>query len=317
MCRRVSFFLCCLLTAGVTAQAGTFTIVDLPATGTDGAIGISGGKTYTHTFDFGSNAPVTINGVVFERGPTASLTATYTGTSRQGYGYTFSDTRATTNLPVHAGNDPSSQADGSSAELLRDMIYQGTPNPGDGMVFTLSNLVPGTTYSTRFYYRSWTAPSDASRVFNLSADGEANGAFADTLSFWEDAGGSHYLDYTFTADDTDVTFRFMATVYNYGVHIYGFTNEVIRVAGCATFPDPADKAPDVFRDTLLTWGAGAFAATHDVYFGTTLADVEGASRANPGTVLVSRDHGFQLRSKDLARKYDQWHRSDRRPALDE
>jgi len=287
MCRRISIILCCLLTAGVTAQAGTFTIVDLPAVGTDGAIDISGSKTYTHAFDFGTKAPVTINGVIFERGPTASLTAAYTRTSRQGYGYTLSDTRATTNLPIHAGNDPSAQASGNSAEMLRDMVYQATPNPGDGMRLTLSNLVPGTTYSTRLYYRTWTLPSDASRVFNVEADGETNGTFSDTTRLWEDAGGSHYLDYTFVADDTDMTIRFMATVYNYGMHIYGFTNEVIRVAGCATFPDPADKAGDVLRDTLLVWKSGAFAATHDVYFGTTLADVQGASRANPLTMLVS------------------------------
>ncbi|MGE5295562.1 MAG: hypothetical protein ACM3VT_12095, partial [Solirubrobacterales bacterium] len=36
------------------AQAGTFSIVDLPATGTDAAIGIDATKEYTHTFDFGS-----------------------------------------------------------------------------------------------------------------------------------------------------------------------------------------------------------------------------------------------------------------------
>ena len=100
--------LCCLLTAGLTAQAGTFTIVDLPATGTDAAIGISTGKTYTHAFDFGSNAPVTINGVALEQGPTANLTAAYTGTSRQGYGYTINDTRAAvrTSLSMRATTRP-------------------------------------------------------------------------------------------------------------------------------------------------------------------------------------------------------------------
>ena len=68
MCRRVTVLLACVLAAALTAQAATFTIVDLPSKGTDAAIGISGSKTYTHTFDFGSNAPVTINGVVFQQG---------------------------------------------------------------------------------------------------------------------------------------------------------------------------------------------------------------------------------------------------------
>ena len=83
-----------VLATGLPARAGTLTIVDLPATGTDAAIGISTGKVYTHTFDFGTNAPVTINGVVFEQGPTANLTAAYTRTSKQGYGYTIADTRS-------------------------------------------------------------------------------------------------------------------------------------------------------------------------------------------------------------------------------
>jgi hypothetical protein len=278
-----------MLAVGVTTQAGTFTIVDLPATGTDAATGISTSKTYTHAFDFGVNVPVTINGVVFERGPTANLTAAYTATSRQGYGYTISDTRATTSISAtHAGNDPSAQADGSCVGLLWDMVYHVTPNVGDGLQLTLSNLVPLTTYSTRFYYRTWTLPSDASRVFNLSADGEAHGAFSDTMRFWEDAGGAHYLDYTFTADDKDVTFRFVSTVYNYGMHIYGFTNEVLLGPGCASRPSPADGQTDVLRDTVLSWTPGPFAATHDVYLGASQADVAAAGRADPRGVLVSR-----------------------------
>jgi hypothetical protein len=288
MCKRAIVFLSCVLAAGLTVQAGTFTIVDLPATGTDAAIGISTSKTYTHAFDFGANAPVTINGVVLEQGPTANLAGAYTGTSRQGYGYTIADTRASVLIYVHAGNDPSSQADGSSAEMLRDMVYHASPTPGDGMRLTLSDLIPGTTYSTRLYYRSWTVPSDASRVFNVKADGDRNGAFADTLRFWQDAGGSHYLDYTFTADDTDMTIEFDAAVNTYGVHFYGVTNEVVRIAGCAAYPAPADEASDVLRDTLLSWNPGPFAATHDVYLGTAFADVNNASRDNPLGVLVSQ-----------------------------
>ena len=98
-----------VLAMSLPARAATLTIVDLPATGTDAAIGISSSKAYTHTFDFGTNAPVTINGVVFEQGPTANMTATYNGTSKYGYGYILGDTRATVNLQVHAGNDPAGQ----------------------------------------------------------------------------------------------------------------------------------------------------------------------------------------------------------------
>jgi hypothetical protein len=51
---------------------------------------------------------------------------------------------------------------------------------------------------------------------------------------------------------------------------------------------PEDEQIDVPRDSILAWGAGKFANTHDVYFGTTLDDVNDASRANPSDILVSQ-----------------------------
>jgi hypothetical protein len=61
------------------------------------------------------------------------------------------------------------------------------------------------------------------------------------------------------------------------------------LAGSAGGPVPADKATDVPRDALLAWIAGEMAATHDVYFGTTLADVNNAARADTTGILVSKD----------------------------
>ena len=40
---------------------------------------------------------------------------------------------------------------------------------------------------------------------------------------------------------------------------------------------------------MLSWTAGEFAATHDVYLGTSFDDVNNAGRANPMDVLVSQD----------------------------
>jgi hypothetical protein len=56
----------------------------------------------------------------------------------------------------------------------------------------------------------------------------------------------------------------------------------------ASGPSPAQGATDVPRDTALGWTAGKFAVTHDVYLGKTLAEVDSASRAKPGGVLVSQ-----------------------------
>ncbi len=51
---------------------------------------------------------------------------------------------------------------------------------------------------------------------------------------------------------------------------------------------PADGATDVPRDATLNWNAGQYPSTHDVYFGTTFADVNAASRTNAKGVLVSQ-----------------------------
>jgi hypothetical protein len=50
---------------------------------------------------------------------------------------------------------------------------------------------------------------------------------------------------------------------------------------------PEDGATDVPRDATLNWVAGQYPTTHDVYFGTTAADVNNASRTNTG-LLVSQ-----------------------------
>jgi len=57
--------------------------------------------------------------------------------------------------------------------------------------------------------------------------------------------------------------------------------------GTAVDPVPASGATDVLRDVTLGWTAGEFAATHDVYFGTSFDDVNAAGRDNPLDVLLS------------------------------
>ena len=52
-------------------------------------------------------------------------------------------------------------------------------------------------------------------------------------------------------------------------------------------PLPADESPDVVRDVDLSWTAGEFAQTHDVYFDAVWDDVNAASTDNPLGVLVS------------------------------
>ncbi len=56
----------------------------------------------------------------------------------------------------------------------------------------------------------------------------------------------------------------------------------------ASDPAPANEATDIPRDVVLSWGAGEYAATHDVYFGASFDDVNAASRSNPMDLLVSQ-----------------------------
>ncbi len=58
--------------------------------------------------------------------------------------------------------------------------------------------------------------------------------------------------------------------------------------GLASKPSPADEATDVYTGTTLGWKPGEFAAKHDVYLGTVLADVNNAGRSDPLGVSVSQ-----------------------------
>jgi len=50
---------------------------------------------------------------------------------------------------------------------------------------------------------------------------------------------------------------------------------------------PKDRATDVPFDAVLSWSPGLYASTHDVYFGTSSADVEAATKTDPLGVQVS------------------------------
>ena len=52
-------------------------------------------------------------------------------------------------------------------------------------------------------------------------------------------------------------------------------------------PLPANDGTDVPRDGTLSWGAGIYAQTHNVYLGTGFGDVNDASVADPLGVLLS------------------------------
>jgi hypothetical protein len=64
--------------------------------------------------------------------------------------------------------------------------------------------------------------------------------------------------------------------------------EYFEAFNTAAAPIPADGATDVPRDATVSWTAGQYPSTHDVYFGTTFADVNSASRTNAKGALASQ-----------------------------
>ena len=57
-------------------------------------------------------------------------------------------------------------------------------------------------------------------------------------------------------------------------------------------PNPANKADDVLRDIVLTWGPGLYAAQHNLYLGDTFEDVNTAAAPTaPGLDVNSFDPG--------------------------
>jgi hypothetical protein len=107
---------------------------------------------------------------------------------------------------------------------------------------------------------NWNAPvflgGDGSGSFD---DRRLTDAWLDDVSLWNRA---------LTADEIKVIMGGLAT------------------PGIAEAPAPGNEAVDVPQDASLSWTAGPFAATHDVYLGTVFADVNDAGRGSP--VLVNQ-----------------------------
>jgi len=57
----------------------------------------------------------------------------------------------------------------------------------------------------------------------------------------------------------------------------------------ARLPSPHDSAIDVPQEAILSWKAGSYAVTHNVYFGKVAEDVNAADPANPLDVLVGEN----------------------------
>ncbi|MDD5704381.1 MAG: hypothetical protein PHR35_00535 [Kiritimatiellae bacterium] len=188
------------------ATAGTVSVGNIPATGSDAASGLTSFKTYTHALDFGdATGTLNINGVTFTRVNAAS-----------GTGYSFTGPGS---FNAHAGSS-TTYTDGNVSNMLTGMFFNNTPSTTTPAVLTLTGLTPGKPYSTRIYYRRWDANP---RVSTFTFNGDGADATIDVDECADAA--AHYLAYKFTASGSEVTISAVAHVPNYVWLFFGVTTE--------------------------------------------------------------------------------------------
>jgi hypothetical protein len=220
-----------VLLATCFGRAGTITIVNLSATGTDAATGINSTNAYLCCIDFGNypTPPATINGVSFihpdlgnqivntTNGVDASHSGTYSITTGGSAACRIARTYSTTQGGV------TNQADGNTRLLLTDFIYVGSAAPTNSWMNQIyGGLVSGRQYALRIYYRQWAA---GPRTINITFNGEGTNQAYVGNPLNEDVGGSHYLQYAFTASSTNVFVGMTNLVANESPLIYAVTLE--------------------------------------------------------------------------------------------
>jgi hypothetical protein len=169
-----------------------------------------------------------------------------------------------------------------------------------GVIVSADNTVLQVTPAGKKYLPSVTNPIDSDRPIALSA----------VVAPWEVAaifgstGGTEALTES-RADPVvihnKVTGAYVAFINqanpgfaNRGLTSAEFISNWVRTViglrnpSLAADPNPAEGAVDVLRDATLSWTAGQYPSTHDVYLGTTFADVNSASRTSPKGVLASQ-----------------------------
>jgi len=119
-------------------------------------------------------------------------------------------------------------------------------------------------------------PTQHSAPMNLK-----KGQVMAVMAFFQEAGGGDNMDLGWTGPGLSSSITAPTYLTNYITHIPPTPSK-------AKSPSPEDGTTDVPMDATISWGAGKFAATHDVYLGTVFNDVNTASRSNPKGVLLSQ-----------------------------
>ncbi|MHC4536009.1 MAG: LamG-like jellyroll fold domain-containing protein [Planctomycetota bacterium] len=150
--------------------------------------------------------------------------------------------------------------DSSMAPLLHIEYAVNTatdPDPADGGTGGPAPLMQWTKGNTAVYHNVY---------FGTNPDlGDAD--YMDRMPFamyWHVPGLTPGTTYYWRIDEVEAD----GTTIHTG-DLWSFT----AVGFAAHSPDPSDGSRNALSDSILSWGAGSSAASHDVYFGTSRADV--------------------------------------------
>jgi hypothetical protein len=231
------FLVAVMLVIGTVAtRAGTISLVHLPATGTDAASEINTNGIYLCALAFGSDTdPLSINGVDFERlnlvgkGTGADYqTPLFSGTdANYGGTWTLSGSYSGDQGFTHGNPGGRWMADGSMRTMLAEFTFlnviHGSQSPGGTITLDCGGLIPGESYSLRYYYRQYSfsrvLPRRPTKV-TFNGEGTNQACALNPLDLDED--GAHYLRYDFTAASNHVTMQLVATRPG-GPHMHGVT----------------------------------------------------------------------------------------------
>ena len=155
-----------------------------------------------------------------------------------------------------------------------------------------TNIYTDTTYSDGVWYHGAIVKTPDSMT--LYVNGEVVGTADDNTQFDQTA-----LTVVLSVLRHDNLQRFVTgALDDLQLYNHALSAEEVQQAmagmnqGQASKPNPTDGARDVLRDSVLAWNPGKYAATHDVYFGTELEEVNTATvPASSGLDVDSFDPG--------------------------
>jgi hypothetical protein len=281
------------LLSSVSTRAGNITLVNLPATGTDAATGITTNKHYVCAFDFGNRDTTTYrvnDGVPFAHFDPQNQINNVTNVIDPNFG---GQVILSSGGPVNPGcklartsnagqGNLAGQADGNMYYLLCDLIYVGNAAPiGSWLNQEYDNLTIGHPYSLRVYYRYW-GNARGDRLQNVGFNGEGTWQVYSGNPVDEDLGGAHYLEYDFTASATNVICSMSNLVANGSAMIYAATLEDASYS-YAPFITYQPKAVVVGSPTVFTVSAIGSGTLAYQWYHNTVSNYTGAITATDGS----------------------------------